>query len=138
MKKTFIILFGFISVLTVYGRQVPVDVVKQNTEVINAEVNNIQPNTVIDITTPFSDTDKINAENGLNLTDKEKTAFETVLNGGTLNSDQIDDYISALNKQTQEKTLSSDEKKLLTGLNGDQRDARDNTKFLARKKIKDL
>lgn len=80
----------------------------------------------------FSDSEKITAKEKLNLTMKEAEAMTIVLSNETLGHNQIEDFVSALNKQQKEKILSSDEKKdLIKG------DATEKMKYLTRKKIMD-
>lgn len=122
-----------------FGKQVAVDVVTPtDPKTLNAEVTNITAGTDISITEPFSDAEKETVKQGLGLTQGESDTLNAVLAGQTLQPNQVQDYISALNKQAKEKPLSSDELRLITGLDGKFKDARDSSRYLSRKKIKDI
>lgn len=138
MKKTLLILILGIATIA-YAKQVSVDVkTPQDQKTLKAEVVNITPDTIIDITQAFSASDKDIVASGLNLTQGESLALNAVLSGQTLQYNQVADYVSALNKQVHEKALSSDEIKMISGLDGKKKEAGEISKFLARKKIKDI
>lgn len=128
--KTLLITILLLLGITVFAKETNVIVKEKN---IKAEVVNILPNSNIDISLPFSASEKTTVKNGLALTADEDVALTTVLNGQTLDYTQMNAFVSALNKQQKAKKISSDETKYL--LKGD---AGEKMKYLSRKKILDL
>ena len=87
----------------------------------------------IDASLSFTETEKIAIKNGLQLSAKEESVLNTVLEGGSIDVSQMNAYVSAINKLQKEKPLSSDERKYL--LKGQ---ANEKIKYLSRKKINEL
>lgn len=88
----------------------------------------------IDIALPFSLAERVEVKSNLGLTASESVILDAVLDGESPNS--IGEIISILIKQANEKGLSSDDFKYITGLDGEKRrDIKDSIKYLARKKV---
>ena len=116
----------------------PVQVKEQTqTKNIQADVANIAPQAQIDITLPFTATEKANAKAGLVLTKEESKTLDDALSGNLLEPNELGSFVSAFNKMLNEKELSSDEKKMLLGLEGKKQDARDSVRYLGRKKLQE-
>lgn len=140
MKKTLTtIILGTLLVAGIsYAKEVKVDVVsEEETKKLDIQAEKIQANDQISIVDSFSLTDRLIVKLGLNLTAEESAVMDKALSGQAINQGQIEAYVSMLNKLQKEKSLSSDETKLLVNLDGEKKDSHDNVKYLARKKIKD-
>lgn len=130
---------GFFFWRILYAREVRVNVREQTVERIKINAQNIPQNDEIDTTLPFSANERGTVKAGLELNENEDRVVESVLQGSAIDANELGAFVSALNKMLNEKQLSSDEKKKLLGLDGqEERDARDTMRYLSRKKLKDI
>ena len=117
----------------------PVQVKEQTqTKNIQADVVNIAPQAQIDITLPFSATEKASVRVGLVLTEEENIALDKSLDGK--NYDNMDEATNArlvFNKMLQERNISWGEVKMLFGLDDGYQTLQDSTKYLGKKKLQE-